>query len=299
MISFFSNFKKSLFKTSSRLNEHFFGIFKNKENYEKDVEKLEEILIQNDLGIQMAKRLCCLLKEETISFEDVKKILIKEIISILSPFSCQLILDPKIKTHVICFVGANGSGKTTTIAKMAKAFIDKGNKVAIAACDTFRAAAVEQLSIWGNAIKCPIYKSHKGADAAGVAYDAFLSAKNQNIDLLFVDTAGRLPHNEGLIMELQKIMRVLKKIDINAPHHTFLVADSTVGQSTRNHIDLFKKAVPISGFIMTKLDGTAKGGIIVDIVERFKIPVYGVGVGEKIDDFYNFDPKSFAESIIR
>ncbi|MCZ6466600.1 MAG: signal recognition particle-docking protein FtsY, partial [Alphaproteobacteria bacterium] len=194
--------------------------------------------------------------------------------------------------------GVNGSGKTTTVAKLAKPFRDQGRRVVLAACDTFRAAAIEQLQIWGERVDCPVIAAQPGVDAAGLAYDALAKAKADAADLLLIDTAGRLHNKAHLMAELQKIVRVLKKLDPTAPHDCLLVLDATVGQNAHNQVETFRDMVGVTGLVITKLDGSAKGGVVVALAERFALPVHAVGVGESIDDLRPFDPRAFARNLM-
>jgi fused signal recognition particle receptor len=221
-----------------------------------------------------------------------------EIAALLAPAAQPLALDPAHRPHVVLVVGVNGSGKTTTIGKLAKLFRDDGKKVMLAAGDTFRAAGVEQLKIWGERVGAPVVARETGADAAGLAFDALERARKENVDLLIVDTAGRLHNRADLMAELEKIIRVLKKLDPTAPHSCLLVLDATVGQNAHAQVETFRAITNVTGLVVTKLDGTAKGGVLVALAERFKLPVHAIGVGEQADDLRPFAAQDFARSLL-
>ena len=227
----------------------------------------------------------------------MKAILAAEVERALLPVAKPLALDRAKRPFVILMVGVNGSGKTTTIGKLAQKFRAQGMKVMIAAGDTFRAAAVEQLKVWGERVGAPVVARAQGADAAGLAFDAFAEAREKGIDVLLIDTAGRLQNKAGLMAELEKIVRVMRKVDDSAPHATLLVLDATVGQNAVSQVELFKKAAGVSGLVMTKLDGTARGGILVALAAQFGLPVHFIGVGEGIEDLEPFEAKDFARAI--
>jgi fused signal recognition particle receptor len=221
-----------------------------------------------------------------------------DIAGILDPVARSLTIDSAKKPHVVLVVGVNGSGKTTTIGKMARQFTEEGRKVMIAAGDTFRAAAVEQLKIWGERSKVPVIARETGADAAGLAFEALKAAQDAKADVLLIDTAGRLQNKSGLMQELAKIVRVIRKLDEGAPHSCLLVLDATVGQNAHSQVEVFREMVQVDGLVLTKLDGTAKGGVLVALAEKFKVPVVAIGVGEGIDDLRPFDARQFARGLM-
>lgn len=262
-------------------------------------DELEILLITADVGVKTTTELISRLKKRNLqTADDLKPALIAEVASILSPFSAKLNTETH-KPFVIMVIGVNGVGKTTTIAKLANYFINDGKKVVLGACDTFRAAASEQLEIWAQKAGVDIVKQAEGADPAAVAYDSLKAAIARNYDILIIDTAGRLHTKSNLMEELKKIKRVLKKeLDIY-PQETLLVLDATVGQNAISQVKTFKEAVDITGLVMTKLDGTAKGGILINVVKEFGIPVKFVGLGEKIDDLEPFDANAYAEGLFK
>ncbi len=230
--------------------------------------------------------------------EEIRQALAEEIATILEPVAQPLVLDPAHKPHVVLVVGVNGTGKTTTIGKLAQSFRDTGKRVVLAAGDTFRAAAVEQLQIWGERVGAPVIAGGPGADAAGLAFQALTRAKTEAADVLLIDTAGRL-HNKSVLMdELRKIVRVLRKQDETAPHSVLLVLDATTGQNALQQVRVFKEMVDVTGLVVTKLDGSARGGIVVALAETFNLPVHAVGVGEKVGDLRPFDAGDFAQGLV-
>jgi fused signal recognition particle receptor len=232
-----------------------------------------------------------------ISPQEVKTILAGEVEKTLQPVAQALTIDRTKKPFVILMVGVNGAGKTTTIGKLSQKFRQQGLTVMLAAGDTFRAAAIEQLKIWGERVGAPVLARGQGADAAGLAYDALQEAKADGTDVLLIDTAGRLQNKAGLMAELEKIVRVVKKFDPSAPHATLLVLDATVGQNAMSQVELFQKAAGVTGLVMTKLDGTARGGILVALAEKFRLPVHFIGVGEGVEDLEPFTARDFAKAI--
>ncbi len=221
-----------------------------------------------------------------------------DIAGILAPVARPLALDPARKPHVMLIVGVNGSGKTTTIGKLAKQYRDQGRKVLIAAGDTFRAAAIEQLQIWGERAGCPVIAKEAGSDAAALAYEALEYAAKHEDDVLLIDTAGRLHNKANLMAELQKVIRVLRKLDATAPHDCILVLDATTGQNAHAQVETFRELVQITGLVVTKLDGSARGGVLVALAERFALPVHAIGVGESAEDMRAFEPRDFARSLM-
>jgi fused signal recognition particle receptor len=264
------------------------------------LESLEELLIQSDMGVETALRVTANLAEgrigKRLSTEELKALLAGEIARIMEPVARPLPLYPT-KPQVVLVVGVNGSGKTTTIGKLASQFRAAGKSVVIAACDTFRAAAVEQLQIWGERAGVPVLTAPEGSDPASLAFDAMAKAEADGADLLLIDTAGRLQNRQDLMEELAKIVRVIRKKDPKAPHNTLLVLDATTGQSALSQVEIFRKLADVSGLVMTKLDGTAKGGVLVALADKFGLPIHAIGVGEQIDDLAPFDPEDFARAL--
>jgi fused signal recognition particle receptor len=265
------------------------------------IQELEDALIRADLGVDAAARIAACVGEgrydKTVSADEVKAILAAEIEKILVPVAVPLAIDAARKPFVIVVAGVNGSGKTTTIGKLAARLSREGRRVMLAAGDTFRAAAIEQLKIWGARSKAPVIAGAQGADAAGLAYEALVAARAQSFDVLIVDTAGRLQNKAGLMDELQKIVRVLKKLDPMAPDAVLLVLDATVGQNALSQVEEFSRTAGVTGLVMTKLDGTARGGILAAIAAKYRLPVHFVGVGEGIDDLAPFEAKDFARAL--
>jgi fused signal recognition particle receptor len=259
--------------------------------------EIEETLIRADLGVDVAARMATIMGEGRYrNLDDATAVLIAEVEKVLTPVATPLAVTGA-KPFVILVVGVNGSGKTTTIGKLAARFRAEGKSVMLAAGDTFRAAAIEQLKIWGTRVGAPVIAREQGADAAGLAFDALQAAKTQSADVLLVDTAGRLQNRTELMDELQKIIRVMKKVDAGVPHAVLLVLDATVGQNALSQVDVFLKTAGVTGLAMTKLDGTARGGILVAIAEKYRLPVHFIGVGEGVDDLAPFAAKDFARAI--
>lgn len=264
------------------------------------LEQLEELLIAADMGVDTALRVVANLAEgrmgQRMSVPEVKSALAAEITRIMEPVARPLPLYPQ-KPQVVLVVGVNGSGKTTTIGKLASQFRAAGKTVMIAAGDTFRAAAVEQLQVWGARAGVPVMTAPEGSDPASLAFDAITRAQAEGVDLLMIDTAGRLQNRADLMEELSKIVRVIRKKDPTAPHNTLLVLDATTGQNAVGQVEIFRKLADVSGLVMTKLDGTAKGGVLVALADRFGLPIHAIGVGEQIDDLQPFDPEEFARAL--
>ncbi len=264
------------------------------------LESIEELLIQADMGVETSLRVSANLAEgrmgRRISSEELKTLLAAEITRIMEPVARPLPLYPT-KPQVVLVVGVNGSGKTTTIGKLASQFRAAGKKVVIAAGDTFRAAAVEQLKVWGERAGVPVLTAPEGSDPASLAFDAMTKAQEDGADLLMIDTAGRLQNRQDLMEELAKIVRVIRKKDEKAPHNTLLVLDATTGQNALSQVETFQKLADVSGLVMTKLDGTAKGGVLVALADKFGLPIHAIGVGEQIDDLAPFDPEDFARAL--
>ncbi|KUF12075.1 signal recognition particle-docking protein FtsY [Pseudoponticoccus marisrubri] len=264
------------------------------------LESLEELLIASDMGVDTALRVTANIAEgrfgKRLSVDEIKALLAQEIARIMEPVARPLPLYPK-KPQVVLVVGVNGSGKTTTIGKLASQFRAAGKSVVIAAGDTFRAAAVEQLQVWGDRAGVPVLTAAQGSDPASLAFDALAKAQADGADLLMIDTAGRLQNRADLMEELAKIVRVIRKKDPDAPHNTLLVLDATTGQNALNQVETFRKLADVSGLVMTKLDGTAKGGVLVALADKFGLPIHAIGVGEQIDDLAPFDPEDFAAAL--
>ncbi|MDP3197043.1 signal recognition particle-docking protein FtsY [Tabrizicola sp.] len=265
------------------------------------LESLEELLIQADMGVDTAVRVTANIAEgrfgRRISTRELRAALAAEVARIMEPVARPMPLYPQ-KPQVVLVVGVNGSGKTTTIGKLASQFKAAGKTVVIAAGDTFRAAAVEQLQIWGQRAGVPVLTAPEGSDPASLAFDALTKARADGADLLMIDTAGRLQNRQDLMEELAKIVRVIRKVDPSAPHNTLLVLDATTGQNAVAQVDIFRKIADVSGLVMTKLDGTAKGGVLVALADRFGLPIHAIGVGEQIDDLAPFDPEDFARALV-
>jgi fused signal recognition particle receptor len=286
LLNFFSPsaITNQLQKTSSKISSGIGQIFTHKKLDDNLLESLEDLMLQSDIGVRAASQIVKNLRGQKFSKEitdvEVKNFLALQLEQILFPCQKTLQIDDNLKPQVIVLNGVNGAGKTTSIGKIASLLVGKNKKVMIAACDTFRAAASEQLEIWAQRANCQIITAQKdGEDPASVAYRAFIQAKQQGVDVLLIDTAGRLQNKQNLMDELKKINQVLKKIDLSAPHENLLVLDATIGQNSKNQLEIFDKIVNITGVIMTKLDGSAKGGILVALCEEFKKPIYAIGVG--------------------
>jgi len=264
------------------------------------LEQLEELLISADMGVDTAMRVTANIAEgrfgTSLSVAEIKALLAQEIVRIMEPVAKPLPLYAK-KPQVVLVVGVNGSGKTTTIGKLASQFKVAGKSVVIAAGDTFRAAAVEQLQIWGDRAGVPVLTAPEGSDPASLAFDAMTKAEADGADLLMIDTAGRLQNRADLMEELAKIIRVIRKKDPEAPHNTLLVLDATTGQNALRQVETFQRLADVSGLVMTKLDGTAKGGVLVALADKFGLPIHAIGVGEQIDDLAPFDPEEFAAAL--
>ncbi|GAA6192974.1 signal recognition particle-docking protein FtsY [Phaeobacter sp. NW0010-22] len=264
------------------------------------LEQLEELLITSDMGVDTALRVTANMAEgrygKKLSTDEIKQLLAQEVTRIMEPVAKPLPIYPK-RPQVVLVVGVNGSGKTTTIGKLASQFKGAGKKVVIAAGDTFRAAAVEQLQVWGERAGVPVLTAPEGSDPASLAFDAMQRAEEDGADLLMIDTAGRLQNRADLMEELAKIVRVIRKKDETAPHNTLLVLDATTGQNALSQVETFRKISDVSGLVMTKLDGTAKGGVLVALADKFGLPIHAIGVGEQIDDLAPFDPEDFAAAL--
>jgi fused signal recognition particle receptor len=293
--------RAGLGRSSGKIGDSITGLFTKRKLDRTLLEELEEALIAADLGPATAARLTAALAKERfgkdVTPDDARTVFAAEVAGILAPVARPLVIGDH-RPHVVLVVGVNGSGKTTTIGKLAHFYRAQGRKVVLAAGDTFRAAAVEQLKIWGERTGADVVSGEPGADAAGLAYDALARAKAQGADLLLVDTAGRLQNKTNLMAELTKIIKVLKKLDPTAPHDCLLVLDATTGQNAHSQVEVFKEICAVTGLVVTKLDGSAKGGVLVALAERFKLPVVAIGVGETADDLKPFEAESFARSLM-
>jgi fused signal recognition particle receptor len=291
-----------LARSSSRLAEGVAAALTKRRLDEETLDELEELLITADLGAPAAARIRAGLARDRfgrdVTQDEIKAALAEEIAAILAPYETTDSPWDGAKPRVILFVGVNGSGKTTTIGKVAANLVSHGHKVMLAAGDTFRAAAVEQLKVWGERAGVPVVARATGADAAGLAFDAVERARAEGVDVLLIDTAGRLQNKAELMGELAKIVRVIKKVDPEAPHETWLVLDATVGQNALSQTEAFRHAGGVTGLVMTKLDGTAKGGVLVAVTERHKLPIRFVGVGEKAEDLHPFSAAAFARGLV-
>jgi len=288
-------------RTSSSLSDSVTGLFTKRKLDDATLEELEDALVQADLGVPTAMRITEAIAagryNKEISPQEVKAILAGEVEKALQPVAKALTIDRSKKPFVILMIGVNGAGKTTTIGKLAQKFRQQGLTVMLAAGDTFRAAAIEQLKVWGERVGAPVLARAQGSDAAGLAFDALEEAKANGSDVLLIDTAGRLQNKAGLMAELEKIVRVVKKFDASAPHATLLVLDATVGQNAMSQVELFRKAAGVTGLVMTKLDGTARGGILVALAAKYGLPVHFIGVGEGVEDLEPFTARDFAKAI--
>jgi fused signal recognition particle receptor len=288
-------------RTSASIGEAIVGLVSKRKLDATTIEELEDVLIQADLGVDAAAKISAAVGEgrydKAIAPEEVKAILAAEVEKLLTPVAKPLVVDSTAKPFVILVIGVNGSGKTTTIGKLSARLAGDGHKVMLAAGDTFRAAAIDQLKIWGERSSSPVIARAPGADAAGLAFEALTDARTRKVDVLIVDTAGRLQNRAELMGELEKIVRVMKKIDPTAPHAVLLVLDATIGQNALSQVQQFSKIAGVTGLVMTKLDGTARGGILVAIATKFQLPVHFIGIGEGIDDLAPFAARDFARAI--
>ena len=300
-MSIFEKFKIGFKKSAQNISSGFREILIKKEIDDNSLNKIEEFLISSDVGIDAASEIRNILAQEKIDpssdlIGEINKVLKRYIVSTMRNFEKKDFFKNNNNLNVILVAGVNGSGKTTTIGKIAKIFKENNNKVVLSASDTFRAAAIEQLENWANKIGVDLVKSNQGSDPASVAYKAMSFAKENNFNQLIIDTAGRLQNKKNLMEEYKKIANVVKKIDNNAPNEVILVLDATSGQNILSQVDEFNKIIPITGLVMTKLDGTAKGGILLALSKKYKIPIIGLGLGEKEDDLQIFDVEKFAEA---
>ncbi len=299
---FFARLKAGLSRSAQTLTQGITKVFTRKRLDQAALDELEELLIGADMGAKVAADVVAEIKRtrfnSDVAEDEVRSVLAEEVAKILRRVSKPLLIRPELRPHVILVAGVNGSGKTTTIGKLAQKYRAEGLKVMMAAGDTFRAAAVEQLKVWGERTGASVVAKEIGADAAGLAFEAFEKARAHGIDVLLIDTAGRLQNKAGLMAELEKVVRVIKKLDPDAPHSALLVLDATTGQNAVAQAEVFRDTARITGLVMTKLDGTARGGILVSIAEKFDLPVHYVGVGEGADDLQPFDAENFARALV-
>ena len=299
---FLERLKAGLSRSTGQLTDGIGAIFTRRKLDDEALGELEDLLITGDLGVATAAALTQELARtrfgREVSAEEVRTALAGDIAAILEPVARPLVIDPAHRPHVVLVVGVNGTGKTTTIGKLAKQFRDEGRTVMLAACDTFRAAAIEQLGIWGERTGAAVVAGAAGADPAGLAYDALSRARAEGADVLLVDTAGRLHNRKELMAELEKIARVIGKVDAGAPHDCLLVLDATVGQNAHAQVETFREMIGVTGLVVTKLDGTARGGVLVALAKRFALPVHAIGVGEGVDDLRPFEARAFARALM-
>ena len=300
--SWFGRLKQGLGRTSSSLSSGVGGIFTRRKLDEETLEELEDFLIGADLGAELSEDIRRDLShhyfDRETSAEAIREVVAGWICTALAPVARPLTIDPAHRPNVILVIGVNGTGKTTTIGKMAKQFRASGKSVTLVAGDTFRAAAIDQLEAWGKRAGCPVVAAAPGADAAGLAYEGLRQSRTDGTDILFIDTAGRLHNRADLMAELEKVTRVLKKIDASAPHNCVLVLDATTGQNALAQVEAFAKMLPLSGLVVTKLDGTARGGVLVAIAKRFRLPIHAIGIGEGIDDLRPFAATDLANALV-
>ena len=298
----FSRLKSGLSRSSDKIGGGLSDLLTKRKLDEDSLQDLEDLLISADLGVSAAARLRAQIGkrrfESGIEPDALRHALAQDIAEILTPIAQPLERRQGQSPQVILMVGVNGTGKTTTIGKFATRFRAEGHKVMLAAGDTFRAAAIEQLQIWGERTGCPVVAKASGADAAGLAYDALAQAQRDGVDLLLMDTAGRLHNKSDLMAELDKIIRVIRKLDPDAPHDILLTLDATTGQNALSQVGTFRDLVNLTGLVLTKLDGSAKGGVLVALAEQYGLPVHAIGVGEGADDLRSFDPDDFARALV-
>ncbi|MBO5442262.1 MAG: signal recognition particle-docking protein FtsY [Alphaproteobacteria bacterium] len=302
MSNFFQKLGFGLKKSSSKITGGLSGIFTQKKVDEQTLEELEELLITADLGIKAVTKIITAFSKRRLNKdstdEEIRKELASDIENILKPCEKKLDFHSSQKPFVVLMVGVNGAGKTTTIGKLASKLQKSGKQISFIAADTFRAAAVEQLQVWGNRCKIRVYNGPNGCDSAGLCYDGLNEAIRQKDDIVFIDTAGRLQNKSGLMDELKKVVKVIKKVIPDAPHATLLTIDATTGQNALSQVNIFKEIVDVSGLVVTKLDGSAKGGILVAVAEETNTPVHYIGIGEGIDDLDEFNAADFAKGLL-
>ena len=301
-LGFFSRLKQGLTRSTQKLGEGISAALTRRRLDDAALEELEEQLIAADLGTAVAARVIARFRRtrfgRDVTEDEVKDALAEELGEVLGPVARPLAIDPAHRPFVVLMVGVNGTGKTTTIGKLAQQFRDEGKRAVLVAGDTFRAAAVEQLQVWGERTGAPVIAGPPNADAAGLAFEALGRARAEGADVLLIDTAGRLHNKSALMEELQKIIRVLKKQDATAPHAVLLVLDATTGQNAVQQVRIFREMVAVTGLIVTKLDGSARGGIVVALAQEFGLPVHAVGVGEKVEDLRPFEARDFARGLV-
>ena len=299
--SWLQRLRTGLAKSSNVLSQGITDVLSKRKLNAATLEDLEDLLIQADLGVATARRITDRLKadrfDKTIAPDEVRVVLANEIAKVLEPVARPLLVEVARRPHVVLMVGVNGTGKTTTIGKLAERFRASGYKVMLAAGDTFRAAAIDQLKIWGERTGSAVVARAVGSDAASLAFEAVTEAKAGAYDVLLIDTAGRLQNKDGLMQELEKVVRVIRKVDPTAPHDVVLTLDATTGQNALNQVDVFQSRAGVTGLIMTKLDGTARGGILVAVAAKYQLPVHAIGIGEGAEDLQPFDAKEFARAI--
>jgi len=299
--SWWRRLSSGLKRTSSSLGTAVADLVTKRKLDRAMLEDIEDVLLRADLGTDVAARIAEAVGagryDKAISADEVKSVVATEVEKVLSPVAMPLVIDTSHAPFVILVVGVNGSGKTTTIGKLSAKFAAEGRKVMLAAGDTFRAAAIEQLKVWGERNKSPVISGAQGSDSAGLAFNALTAAKEQKIDILLIDTAGRLQNKAELMNELEKVVRVIRKVDASAPHAVLLVLDATVGQNALSQVEAFHRTAGVTGLVMTKLDGTARGGILVALAEKHKLPVHFIGVGESVDDLAPFTARDFARAV--
>jgi len=298
---FFARLKAGLSRTASALTEGITSLFTKRKLDDAALEELEDVLLAADLGPVTAANVVERLRKtrfgKEVTPDEIRAALAEEVAQVLLPLAKPLVPTSGVKPFVVLVVGVNGTGKTTTIGKLAKHYREQGKQVLLAAGDTFRAAAIEQLTIWAERTGAGILAKPPGADAAGLAFDALTKARGDGTDVLLIDTAGRLQNKAGLMAELEKIVRVLKKVDASAPHACILTLDATTGQNAINQVEVFRSVAQVTGLVMTKRDGTARGGVLVAVAQKFALPVHFVGVGESADDLQPFDASAFARAL--
>lgn len=300
-VAWYKKMSGGLSRSSKSLSGGITGIFQGREIDDESLQDLEDLLIQADLGWEIAENTVSKLRGQKFKKDiatAVREQLAEEISTIVEPVAWPLEIRYGLKPHVILIVGVNGSGKTTTIGKLAQQYRQRGLKVMIGAADTFRAAAIDQLKVWGERSNVPVLTGAVGADPASVAYNALEQARSQRMDVLLVDTAGRLQNKADLMAELQKIVRVMGKIDDKAPHSTLLVLDATTGQNAHSQVEVFSSVCQVTGLIMTKLDGTARGGVLAGLAQKFKLPIHAIGIGEGIADLQPFTAEEYTRALV-
>lgn len=302
MGSWFGKLKAGLKRSSDKLTDGISAIVTKRKLDDAVIEELEELLISADLGVATASHFTATLAknrfDQEVTDAEIKEALAQEIKELLAPVAQPLTIDPIHKPHVVLVVGVNGSGKTTTIGKLSKLWRGQGHQVRMVAGDTFRAAAVEQLQQWGQRADVPVEVAPQNSDAASLVYQSLVKSREQGDDVLVIDTAGRLQNKAHLMAELEKVRRVMQKVEATAPHSCILVLDATTGQNAHSQVEIFAQTAQIDGIIMTKLDGTARGGVLVSLAEKFKYPIHAIGVGEGEDDLRPFEAEDFAKSLV-